>query len=161
MCFSTIGLFLVVIIPLTEAYCFPGDKFAENIYENEKKVSVFGDTSKTRKYIMCDNGVLKKGFKTNTKKDNQDGVLELPIWNPNVHISCGINGKRENNCNLVGISIKVVRADTIDDTYETLATDNVSIQGFTFTGASDGNIFSDNSMGAKINVKDCSFYVSF
>ena len=112
----------------------------------EKEESII-DTSITRLYRICVGSTL------NIKDDG------LSIWNSNVIILCGNDGKSTGNCTFAGgshqISIEPISSNT------TLG--DIKIQGITFTSVNDSNVIIDNPFyidEGVITIRDCIFRVS-
>ena len=138
------------VLALANADCFSGEKFVQNILANEKLVSLGSTSQIPRFYYMCNNNIL-----------NINNSRALSIWNPNVNILCGENGKRENNCTFTNGDFHiVVGSEFVEYAHTSTRIDNFTIQGFQFTRALEGNILSNNAMGVSMTIKDCIFLVS-
>ena len=135
--------------------------FTEKVMDAEEIVV---DTDQPRTYRMCNNTTIEI-----SSYDYEEGKMNtLSIWNSNVNIVCGDDNNFHNNCTFKGGTIQIdifERNPKLNPT----TVENVRIEGFTFTNASEANIKVYGSdveetgrspPGASLLVKDCRFTVS-
>eukprot|EP00934_Nitzschia_sp_Nitz4_P009234 Nitzschia sp. Nitz4//scaffold190_size42200//19354//21069//NITZ4_007391-RA/size42200-processed-gene-0.61-mRNA-1//1//CDS//3329540141//9224//frame0 len=116
------------------------------------QMQMFYQTNTTEDvYIMCPNTWIEVGILESPALGEYEFIGgDYPLWviGPNTVLQCGLDGRVENNCVIDGGFLQVLIQpdvplpdDYLDEYDYVMATDifldNVTIQGFTFTGAVD------------------------
>lgn len=113
------------------------------IYAHEWSIT---DTSQSRHYYICPGTVINIAtFNYQFEEFGDDGEKAISIWNPNVHIVCGVPGPNptvDNNCILNGgtFQIDIIAASEMSENFATKPLDNIIIQGFKMQGAKEANV---------------------
>lgn len=124
------------------------------------------DLKKTRTYHICANTTMNI-FDFDLLQESFDfssgDVHPFILFLPNIHIKCGYDGDIKSNCTFVGGTNQVVlRNGSLESSEPTnTTTENITIEGFSFTGAKAGNNILVRSSNSSLTVKNCIFHVSF
>jgi len=120
------------------------------------------DPSIPRTYHFCANSTMRV-YSTNPKFFNFDSssgdTFPLIIFRPNVNILCGEDGSFENKCTFKGGIAQIVLTESpffVSYNLNT-TTENVTIEGFRFTGTRNGVNIANRSNVTNITVKNCRF----
>lgn len=160
-------------LPPVLTKCLSGD-IPARIMTHEWSIS---DTSQPRYYHVCPGTVINMAtFDYQLEEYGDDGEEAISIWNPNVHIVCGVPGSEytiDDNCILNGgtFQIDIIAASEVIETFSTKPLENIMIEGFTFQGAKEANVViygtnvtNSESMrsqvtqyGANVILKNCQF----
>lgn len=122
------------------------------------------DPSIPRTYHFCPNSLMSI-FDFDLYLYNYDyssGYFHpMFFFRPNINILCGFDGDYDNNCTFQGGAFQIILQETplfVDYSLNT-TTENITISGFRFTGASGYNIASRSHI-TSLTVKNCRFDVS-
>jgi len=137
--------------------------FTHRVEKYESKVT---DTTKKRVYRMCKgttSKIAQYDWRRKTFMVKDGGMRALRIWNPNVEIRCG--WKDDDDCIFTGgdFHIEILDAKHVSREFTRYGLENISIQGFTFTGTKTSNILiygtqkTITNKGTSVTVKNCVF----
>jgi hypothetical protein len=99
-------------------------------------------TSSQRTYVLCPNKIYEVGyldFNYNLRRQNRDDAGPPIPLRPNLHVKCGENGLRKDNCWIVGGHLQVDGTAIRGITDRKL--DNVVIEGLTFQSSIDHSVW--------------------
>jgi len=104
------------------------------------------DDDKLRIYVLCPGTTFQVATSWAGSYQPINGQIPFNIFNSNIHIICGADGKRENNCTLEGGTYQLSITKTVN---------NVLFQGITFRGNHDeSNVI---AAGGDVSFSDCVF----
>eukprot|EP00559_Dactyliosolen_fragilissimus_P002112 CAMPEP_0184871580 /NCGR_PEP_ID=MMETSP0580-20130426/40801_1 /TAXON_ID=1118495 /ORGANISM="Dactyliosolen fragilissimus" /LENGTH=1089 /DNA_ID=CAMNT_0027374257 /DNA_START=135 /DNA_END=3404 /DNA_ORIENTATION=- len=127
------------------------------------------NVKKPRFYRICPGSVVNiKEYSYKDKKYVGPGQPALDIYYPNFYLLCATTGRVgsiDNNCEITGgtFQIDIKPAKFANQNYTNYSLQNINIEGFKFTGASESNIFlysgsiKENGHTSGVTVKDCIF----
>lgn len=144
--------------------------FTEKVMNAEELVI---DTSIPRTYRMCNDTIVRissYNYDQSKFNDEESEIKALSIWNSNVNIVCGDDKNYDNNCTFIGGTFQIEVLEQNIPFFKHATVENIRIEGFTFTEASEANfkIYGSDvektgrsAPSASVFVKNCRFTVSF
>jgi hypothetical protein len=131
-------------------YRYPCVSYLDEIYFSEWEVS---DASISRSYILCPNTDFRVGSRHTDEGTPIGGSYPIILGRSNVRILCGVDGKYENNCQILNGVVQVAHFDEFQ-TGGSPITDTL-VQGIAFSGASSINALIASK--GSVVFRDCSF----